>query len=136
MSTMHGCYESGSHCHQVCFPLNEIHSFSLDLQCSTISFGSSAFSIRCMFLGLILALVLLVVSAPQCHRPVPPPCLLSFPLPCYMLFLEVVLQPKELSWDIAVAVGSSSQSQIGRNVRRTDASFLRSLTSLSSLCSF
>ena len=138
---MHGCYESGSQVDRVCFPLNEIwffslHSFSLDLRCSTISFGSSAFCIRCMFLGLILASVLLVVSAPRFHHPLFYPCLFSFPSPYYMLFLVVVLQPKGSTLDTAAVVGSSSLSQIRRNAHRIDVSFLQSLTGLFSLCSF
>ena len=141
MSAMHGCYESGSQFDRVCFPLNEIwffslHSFSLDLRCSTISFGSFAFCTRCTFLGLILASLLLVVAVPRFHHLLFSPCLVSLPLPYCMLFLVVVLQPMEWTLDIAAVVGSSSLSQIRRNAHRIDVSFLQSLTGLFSLCSF
>ena len=134
--TMRDCCESGSHCQQVCFPLSEIHSFSPDLQYSTICFGSSAFSSLCMFSGLISASVLLVVLAPRCRHRALCLCLLSFLSLCCMLFWWAVLQPQWLTSGIVVVVGLSSQNRIKRNVLRTDVSSLQSLISLFSLCSF
>ena len=137
---MHCCYESGSQVDHVCFPLNEIwffslHSFSLDLRCSTISFESFAFCTRCTFLGLILASLLRVVAVPRFHHLLFPPCWVLLPLLCCMLFLVVVPQPMEWTLDIVAAVvGSSSLSRIRRNVHRRDFSFLRSLIGLLSLC--
>ena len=137
---MHGWYESGSGVDPVCFPLSRIWSFSLHFlslgsRFPTISFESFAFCTRCMFLGLISALLLRVICVQRFLHLLFPPCLVLLLLLCCMSFWEAAVQPMEWILNAAV-VGSSGLSQIRKRVHRTDFFYRVSLIGLFLLCCF
>ena len=138
---MHGCDESDSGVGPVCFPLSRIWSFALHFlspgsRFPTISFESFAFCIRCMFLGLISALLLRVICVQRFLHLLFPPCWVLLILLCCMPFWEAAVQPMEWILGAVVVVGSFGLSQTRKRVRRTDSSCWRSLILPFLLCCF